>query len=364
MKYVINCIRVVVGVIFIISGLVKLNDPVGFAIKLEEYFSKPVLNMPVFEPFAMAIGILVCITEVTLGVMLLVGYLKKLTLWLLIAMTVYFGFLTFYSAYFNKVTDCGCFGDAIKFTPWQSFTKDMVLLALVLILFWGQKYIKPIAKGMIPLYFTLAGIIVSALVVNYTYKHLPIKDFRPYKIGANIPEGMVVPEGAPLPKYEYHWRFIVDGKEKVVTTNGKYPKVNGEFKDVTTEMIDKGYVPPIHDFYIEGKDRKSYFDDFMKEEKLMMVVSEDIGKADVEAFKAVKVTTDRALKEGYTVIGLTSTLDKADKLVKDYELNFRFYYNDEKTLKTMIRSNPGVIILNKGTIKMKKHYYDLEKLKL
>ena len=132
MKYLIHLLRFFLGVTFIISGMIKLNDPMGFAFKLEDYFAPNVLNLTFLEPYALGLAILVCIAEIVLGVTLLLGYKKKLTLWLLLAMLVFFGFLTFYSAYYNKVTDCGCFGDAIKFTPWQSFTKDMVLLAVAL----------------------------------------------------------------------------------------------------------------------------------------------------------------------------------------------------------------------------------------
>ena len=125
----------------IISGLIKLNDPVGFSFKLEEYFSQGVLDLPVFEPYALAISIIVVIVEVLLGIALLIGFKPKLTVWSLLLMIVFFTFLTFYSAYFNKVTDCGCFGDAVKLTPWESFTKDIILLVLIVILFAGIRYI-------------------------------------------------------------------------------------------------------------------------------------------------------------------------------------------------------------------------------
>ncbi|CEN40822.1 Triosephosphate isomerase (fragment) [Capnocytophaga canimorsus] len=223
MKYLIHLIRLIVGVIFIISGLIKLNDPVGFAFKLEEYFSAQVLNLPFLEPLALVLAISVCIAEVLLGVMLLLGYAKKVTLWSLLAMLVFFAFLTFYSAYYNKVTDCGCFGDAIKFTPWQSFAKDMVLMAMTLILFWGQKYISPITEGSEPLFVTLMAFVACVFFVMHVYNHLPVVDFRAYKVGTNIPEGMQIPENAPQPKFAYHWKFQVDGKEQVITTMGDYP---------------------------------------------------------------------------------------------------------------------------------------------
>ena len=144
MKYLVWISRIFVGVLFIISGLIKLNDPVGFSFKLEEYFSQGVLNLPFLMPLALGISIFVVIVEVILGVLLLIGFKPKFTVWSLLLMIVFFTFLTFYSAYFNKVTDCGCFGDAVKLTPWESFTKDIILLILILVLFIGRKFITPI----------------------------------------------------------------------------------------------------------------------------------------------------------------------------------------------------------------------------
>ena len=132
MKLLTFIARTFVGVLFIISGFIKLNDPIGFSYKLQEYFSSEVLNIPFLEPYALALAIFVVVFEVVLGVFLLIGYQPKFTLWSLLSMIVFFTFLTFYSAYFDKVKDCGCFGDALKLTPWESFTKDLVLLVLIL----------------------------------------------------------------------------------------------------------------------------------------------------------------------------------------------------------------------------------------
>ena len=244
MKYIVGFSRIFVGVLFIISGLIKLNDPVGFSFKLEEYFSQGVLDLPFFEPHALAIAIILVIIEVLLGVMLLIAYKPKFTVWSLMVMIVFFTFLTFYSAYFNKVTDCGCFGDAIKLTPWESFTKDIVLLVLIIILVLGVKYIKPLfnnSRGTAVMAISLLG---CAIFCYYVLNHLPVKDFRPYKIGANIEEGMHVPEDAPKALYEYAWEFKVNGEKKIITTNGDYPTVDGEYIDVKTTEIQAGYDPP------------------------------------------------------------------------------------------------------------------------
>src|SRR5690554_751381 len=194
--------RLFTGILFIISGLIKLNDPVGFSFKLEDYFTQDVLNLPFLTPLALAIAVFVVILEVVLGVMLLLGYKKKFTLWTLLLMIVFFTFLTFYSAYFNKVTDCGCFGDAIKLTPWESFTKDVILLVLILILFVGKRYIKPLFSRNINSILVFASLVFCLAITYHVLQHLPIIDFRPYKIGANIQEGMTMPEDAPKPIYE------------------------------------------------------------------------------------------------------------------------------------------------------------------
>ena len=363
MKYLIQVIRFFVGIIFIISGVVKLIDPIGFSFKLQDYFAPDVLNLPFFVPFSYAIALFMVIFEIVLGALLLLGYQKKITLYLLLLLTIFFGFLTFYSAYYNKVTDCGCFGDAIKFTPWQSFTKDMFLLILILILLVGQKFIKPIFNNRISIIITICSVIFCTIFAYYTNNHLPLIDFRPYKIGNNIQQGMIIPDDAPKAVFNYYWKFKVEGKEQIITTQGAYPDVNGEFIDVTTEMISKGYQPPIHDFTIE-KNGEDYTKEILEEPKLMMIISYDLDKANLEGFKPIKILTDNALQKGYKVIGMTASMLKAPEIIKEYELNFDFYFTDQTTLKTIIRSNPAIMIVEKGTIVQKANYRDANKIDL
>jgi len=362
MKYIVTLSRIIVGLLFIISGFIKLNDPVGFSFKLEEYFSPGVLDLEFLMPYALAISILVVISEVLLGVMLLVGFRIKVTLWSLLAMIVFFTFLTFYSAYFNKVTDCGCFGDAIKLTPWESFTKDVILLVLIVILLLGINYIKsPLGEGGKRLVVGVS-LLASAIFAYYVLNHLPAIDFRPYKIGANIEEGMSVPEGAPVAIFDYSWKFNVNGEEKVIVTNGDYPSVDGEFIGVETQEVQKGYEPPIHDFTIE-KDGEDFAVDLLQEPKLVMVIAYDLAKSQYSAFEDIKEVTDKALKEEYKVIGMSASgPGYTQKIKKEYQLGFDFYFTDETTLKTIVRSNPGVLVLEKGTIVQKVHYKDLEDL--
>ncbi|NVN18977.1 DoxX family membrane protein [Muricauda sp. HICW] len=362
MKYLVWISRIIVGVLFIISGLIKLNDPMGFSFKLEEYFSPGVLDLPFLTPLALAISIFVVIVEVILGVLLLIGFKPKFTVWSLLLMIVFFTFLTFYSAYFNKVTDCGCFGDAVKLTPWESFTKDVILLVFILILFFGRKYITPLFSSKVNWIVGGVSLLACALFANHVLAHLPSVDFRPYKIGANIQEGMSVPENAPKPVYEYAWRFKVDGEEKIYVTEGDYPTVDGEFIDVETTQIQAGYEPPIHDFTIE-QEGQDYAAELLEEDKLVMVIAYDMAKSNLEAFEGVAEVTAKAKQNGYKVIGMSaSSSDMAQKIINTYGLDFEFYFTDETTLKTIVRSNPAILVLSKGTIQQKVHYNDFEEL--
>jgi len=362
MKILVTLSRVIVGILFIISGFIKLNDPVGFSFKLEEYFSQGVLDLPVFMPYALAISLIVVIVEVLLGIMLLLGVWKKVTVWSLLGMILFFTFLTFYSAYYNKVTDCGCFGDAVKLTPWESFTKDIILLVLIVILVIGLKYIKPLFSTVFRSAVTLIALSACIIFAVVVLKHLPAIDFRPYKIGANIIDGMTVPEDAPKAIYEYSWKFNVNGEEQIIVTHGDYPTVDGEFVDVETTEIQKGYEPPIHDFSIE-QDGEDFTTALMMEPKLVMVIAYDLTKTNKDAYTKLKEVTDQALSKGYKVIGMSaSNPEQKSNLIQKNNLKFEFYFTDETVLKTMVRSNPGVLVLTKGTIEQKVHYNDLDAL--
>ncbi len=364
MKILVGFSRLFVAALFIFSGFIKLNDPLGFSYKLQEYFSEGVLNMEFLIPYALLLSVFIVIYEVLLGVTLFLGYLRKFTLWSLLLMIVFFTFLTFYSAYFNKVTDCGCFGDAIPLTPWESFSKDVILLVLILILFAGKKYITPILPSPLHKWIVFASFSACLVFAYHVLMHLPTFDFRAYKIGVNIAEGMTVPEGAPEAKFDYFWKFNVDGTEKIIQTSGEYPSVNGTYVGVETKMIEEGYVPPIHDFTIE-KDGHDFTTQFLEREHLITIIMYNLAKSEAAGLQAVKTMTDKAIQQGYEVIGLTASSPQAvADIKKRFGLDFEFYSTDETALKTMLRANPGIIKLEKGTIVEKLHWNDATQLAL
>ncbi len=365
MKYIVNVSRYFVGILFMISGLVKVNDPLGFSYKLTEYFSPEVLNLPILIPYALLISIFIVVFETLLGLLLVIGYKKRFITYNLLLMILFFTFLTFYSAYYNKVTDCGCFGDALKLTPWQSFYKDVVLLILIVTLFFKRDLITPLyAKNYLKI--TLySGIFICFSIVYYALMHLPLIDFLPYKVGVNIQQGMEIPKNAPKSVYDDIWYYKVKGEVKEFRTEEQPWYIEGaEFVDRKTTLISKGYEPPIHDFTVE-LDGADYTQDVLTTEKVILIVTYNLEKSEKEGLKQLEILHQKALKKGYTVVGLTASLPEVINQVKENnQITFDFYACDETALKTVIRSNPGVLLLNKGTIKQKIHWNDVDDLEL
>lgn len=364
MKTAVGITRIFVGVLFIISGFIKLNDPLGFSYKLQEYFSAQVLNLEFLIPFALVLAIILVIFELVLGIMLIIGYLPGFTMWSLLIMILFFTFLTFYSAYYNKVTDCGCFGDALPLTPWQSFYKDIVLLILILFLFINRKLLHPILAKPSHRWIIFLSFMLCFTFAYYVLMHLPLIDFRAYKIGNNIPEKMQLPENARKAEYEYKWKFIQDGEEVIITNSGEFPQVEGEYVGVETRLIQEGDKPAITDFLIE-KDGENVTMDILNREKLLMIVAYNLRNTEREGYEIIQSLSEEAKRKGYDVVGLTASGEEATQRLKDkFNLDFDFYRADETLLKTIVRANPGILTLRNGTITQKVHWFDAENIKL
>lgn len=320
LKLITQISRILVGALFIFSGFVKLVDPIGSEYKFQEYFSESVLNMEFLIPYALLFAIVLIVAEILLGVMILIGYKSKLTVWSLLIITTIFLFLTWYSAYYNKVTDCGCFGDAIKLTPWETFYKNVVLIGLIIIMLVNVTFIKPLFKGKITKVITFLSLASFLFIVQHVLTHLPLIDFRAYAVGKNLQEGMLYPAD--------------------------------------------GSIPPVHDFMLEGV-QQDLAPILLEKEKVMLVVIYNLDKSDINGFPAMKEASEKAIAKGYTVYGVSASFSD-DLLVaqEKYNLPFDFLFCDETTLKTMIRANPGIIILNKGTVTQKKNWIDIEDLEL
>jgi uncharacterized membrane protein YphA (DoxX/SURF4 family) len=363
MKYLITFCRWFVGILFIFSGLVKLNDPIGFGFKLEEYFSAAVLGLEFLQPFALPLAIFLVILEVVLGVMLLLGFQRRFTVWALLLIILFFTFLTFYSAYFDKVTDCGCFGDAIPLVPWESFIKDVILLIMIVILFKNVSMIQPWFKKLTSMIITLVITIACFGLAYHVLLHLPVIDFRAYKIGTDINQAMQEDPDRP-DIYGFDWYYNVDGKEEIITTDGLPPAGRPNYTKVETRLIEKGYEPPIHDFAIV-KDDEDLTQQFLQEPKLLTIVIYNLRNAENKGMLQLQPLIQRASSQGYKVIALSAASDQAVETIKNqYEFDLDFYTTDATALKTMIRSNPGAVVIKNGVVTDKSHWKDFEDLEL
>lgn len=344
--------RFFVGILFIISGLIKLNDPIGFSIKLEEYFV--VFGMEWLSVYALAMSVIICAVEVVLGIALILGIMQKQLSWVLLLMILFFTWLTGYSAVTGKVTDCGCFGDAIKLTPWQSFTKDVILLFFIAIIFFARNKITSSLTATKQVSYVLLAYVIAMVVGVYSVMYLPTVDFLPYKVGNNIPELMKIPEGAAKDSVETKMIYEKDGKQQAFTLKD-YPWQDSTWKWVKTEnvLIKEGFRPKIKDLRIADADGNDYSEDVINHpDYSLWVVSYDIEHTNKKAFDKIRTITGSLEKEfKIRSVGLTASNDLLTETFRhENNLAFNYFYCDATTLKTMVRSNPGVLLVKNGTI--------------
>ncbi|WP_226163283.1 BT_3928 family protein [Hymenobacter terricola] len=352
------------GALFIFSGLIKLNDPVGTAFKLEEYFEVFAVSVPSLDGFFLwfkglsrALSIILSSLEVILGTALLLRWHLRVILWALLTLLVFFAFLTFYSAAFNKVTDCGCFGDFIKLTPWTSFFKDLFLLLLWAEVFFNQRFLRrAFVKGTLGvMVMTFASAIAIGIGVR-ALGHLPYFDFLPYKVGNNIGQLMKPAEAA-----RYRYTMTRNGETKQFD---QYPTDTTWKYQAMEALNSKASSPVITDFEVTDVDGKSYTQELLKGSKLVLIV-QNTNKTDRDRFLAINALMEAAGKSrrGITPLTITSTsAAKFDSFRHDVNLAGAYYFADATVLKSMIRSNPGLMVLNNGVVKAKYHYHDIPAL--
>ena len=364
MRFIYSILRYLVGSIFIFSGLIKINDPVGTQIKLEEYFG--VLSSDftsLFEllvPFALLISIVLCTLEIIIGIALLMNYKMRIVLKLLLSLIVFFTFLTFYSAYFNKVTDCGCFGDAIKLTPWESFYKDIILLVFSISIYFLNKnlknqvglfYIKifddKVFRNGIIIVSTIICLIISFSAINF----LPFIDFRAYKIGNYIPDLM-----NPSEELKYSYIMEKEGREYEFES---YP-LDESFTFKKIKLLNPEAQPKITDYSL-WNETGDYTNESFLGNKLFIIIH-DVNKMGLKGRKLedfishLKILVSN-INFWIEPIIITSSDSKSFNDFKEkYNIEIKNVYGDATVLKTIIRSNPGFFLLRNGTVTGKWHY--------
>ncbi|UXX80943.1 DoxX family protein [Reichenbachiella carrageenanivorans] len=352
MKLVLTAVRFFVGGLFIFSGLIKVNDPVGTAIKMEEYFEIFSLDIAGFfhylVPFSLAISIFLVVIEVVLGVALLVNFKQNWTLKSLLVIIVFFTALTGFSAITNSVTDCGCFGDAIKLTPWESFIKDLVLLAMILFLYLSQHDIQSKSAEKRSFFIVSATLILSLGLALYAVAHLPFIDFRAYKVGNHIPTEM-----KPSEDFVYEYVMEKDGKEYRFEN---YP-TDKSYQFVAMNHLNPEAAPKITDFGVWNDDGDFTAEVFTGNK--LFVILYDVSKTNETSITDIN-TLIQALGDQIEVYALTASDGTTfETFQKKVNLAIPYYYTDATVLKTITRSNPGLWLLQDGTVKGKWHYNDV-----
>ena len=467
MRIIVGISRVIVGTLFVISGLIKANDPYGFSYKLDEYFTvfsndlgtvkkevpvevdENLKNSPCYTKLdikkeyileripeeelgflkkfliqsfgwfaknSLLLAVLICVVEIVLGLFTVMGFRMKLVTWILFLMILFFTFLTFYSAYYNKVTDCGCFGDALKLTPWQSFGKDVFLLIFILPLFiWRKKIngypmnsyeyvITASSMGLMiilsivqfkwnfPIFFHAAflGIriglstirkpviqemgslilitLASAFFTQYCIDHNSVRDYRPWRVGNNTRELRIgKPELAEIEMVYLNKNTCEEVRQSTKDWSwlDSTFEANHIFYKQDKQVIEPAIEPKIKDMSLEDPETGESMADslFNFPGYAFLLVSPDLKKASEKNMDRINAIAEYSLQNGILFIGGTSSdAETIDEFRHKHQNMFRFYFNDEKALKTILRSNPGLVLLKDGIVVGKWHYNDIPTL--
>ena len=354
MRLVKNLCRIIVGIVFIYSGFVKGIDPLGSDYKFTDYFNA--FGMGWMNATTLFFSFALSLVEFLIGIALLFNLWVSRMAWGSLLFMAFFTPLTLVLALTNPVSDCGCFGDAMILTNWQTFWKNIILLLLAIMIFMYRKEY----KSSLPLvgqfsFLALAGAGMLCLSV-YCYRHLPVLDFRPYAVGKNITEGMRLPEGTEPDQYEVTLKYKNKQTGEVQSfTEENYPwqdTLNWEYESSSERLVKKGYITPIHDLVIEHPTLGNITEEILEDDNhTILAVAYNLTQSDVQYQPAINRLAEYAQEKGIRFYGLTSSSERdIETYKKRYHVPYEFCTADEIQLKTMIRSNPGVIILQKGTI--------------
>ncbi len=352
--------RVAIGLLFIFSGYVKAIDPMGSHIIFGEYFKAFHLTaiMPVFLPLVV-VG--APIAELLIGFCALMGVRMKETAWAAVLFMVFFTILTFILAVFNPVTDCGCFGNAIKLTNWETFFKNLVILPFVGVLFWQRKNYKSFASCRAEWITAACLLLFSGGLMWYSYRHLPLIDFMAYKVGNNIKELMTYPENAETDVYETKLYYEKDGKTQEFGMSN-LPDSTWKFVDSKSILVKKGYEPPIHDFTIITADGRNIADSVLSLPGYVFLLAiPHTETASTKQMAKVNALADYCMtQDNLHFFALTGSGDEQKaEFAATTGAMYPFYSTDEKPLMSMVRSSPGLLVMNNATVLAKWSRFDI-----
>jgi len=357
LKIITEICRVILGLTFIFSGTVKAIDPVGGAFKIEDYFGA--FGLSALNDISLFTSINLSALEFLLGLCILTASHRRITTFIMLVFMSFMTLLTLYLAIVNPVHDCGCFGDALILTNWQTFFKNfLVLLPASIVTYIFHKKMTPLYSHKAWWFVIVFGYLFSVGFAYYNYYNLPIVDFRPYKIGANIPQQMSIPDDAPQDEIEFI--YSKDGKTKVFTME-TIAEIDSTWTFVETKVVRPGYVPPITSFELYDSSGENIAETLLAEGKTVFIlVSPNLDKASDSDIDEINNVYDYAVERSISFYCATNSSEESiENWVNNTGAEYPFLRCDDITLKTIIRSNPGLVLLKSGTILAKWHYKNI-----
>lgn len=370
MKILVSIIRIITGLLFIFSGVVKGIDPRGLAYKMQEFFEawanagfmKSLMYS--LNNYALQFSFFMIALEVAVGVALLLGWHKKLTLWILFLLMSFFTFLTAYVLYSGKIKACGCFGDCIPLTPIQTFTKDIILLLFTIILLWKQKYILPLMKPLVNTLLLLLGVLCIIFLQLYVLKHLPLTDCLPYKKGNNLLELRKMPANAIPDKFDYSFVYEKNGEKKNFDV-AALPDSSWTFVDRKQVLVEKGSnnVPLINDFSFTNAAGENVTDTILSvPEKYYLLFMKEVPANEDNWTEKIKELVKKEPATKLYVI--TAQADNVRQFLTAHNLKVTdIFTTDGTAIKTAARANPVLFTMQGPVVKDKKSWADLESIK-
>lgn len=362
-RFFLHLLRLLTGAVFVFSGFVKAVDPLGTVYKIEDYlhaFDGMWIHLSVM---AFPAALVLIALELMVGIQLLLMLRFRANAVIAFIFMLIMTPLTLYIAISNPVTDCGCFGDALKISNWHTFLKNVVLLTITFVLFmfrykFKSFFLPPVEYGLAILFFIFSGAFMT-----YNLLHLPVLDFRPYKVGVNIPQAMSVPKGAPVDEYRYSFAYKKDGVIKEFGLDA-LPDSTWTFVEQKSEMITKGYEPPIKDFSILDGDYRDIGPDILSYPgKTYLLILYDVNKASSKGVQKINEYFASRYTQNLRFYGVTaSSSQEVDAFKKKHWLTFPVYSADPVFLKTIIRANPGMMVIENGIITGKWSWRDIHKI--
>ena len=352
LKMTVNLCRIIVALTFIFSGFVKAIDPIGLQYKLQDYLGA--IGIPGFLPdwMLLIMAVLLAAVEFCMGIFLLFAIQRRLISKLIVVFMSIMTLITVWLVVANPVKDCGCFGDALHLTNTETLVKNIILLGCSIVIMRRPlamfRFISESNQWIVINYTIVFIFVCSGLSLYY----LPLFDFRPYRIGTNIPRGMEIPKDAEQPLFETTFIMEKGGQRKEFTLND-YPDSTWKFIDSKTVQVKEGYIPPIHDFSIADRETGKDLTDSVLRHKgyTFLLIAPYLERADDSNFGDIDQLYEYAQTYNIPFYCLTASTAKAIQRWRDITgAEYPFCITDETILKTIVRSNPGLLLLKDGTI--------------